>query len=192
MSAARVEQLKSLLARVQERRAAPRVSAVAVVSAPAPAHSVAEVRVRANTPEPTLQPPTTDARAVAKTVADLRQVSLAPEPLTAAAPPLELDDMQGMEPQSVAPVARKLESERTTARTANDLPATPVSEPELESLPPLPMPAPEAPLMAPSARVEAPLLARSEPVVRVVSSPRIEAPKNFGDLLEASLSLRPR
>jgi hypothetical protein len=29
-------------------------------------------------------------------------------------------------------------------------------------------------------------------VVRAVSAPRVEAPKSFGELLEASLALRPR
>jgi hypothetical protein len=50
----------------------------------------------------------------------------------------------------------------------------------------------EAPLTAPSARVEPLPLASSKPVVRAVSAPVVETPKTFGELLELSLSLRPR
>ena len=184
MSAAQVERLRSLLSRVQERRAAPRVRELASVPAPA---------------EPTA--PARSALGVANTMPDLRQVSVAsPEPVNEA--PLMLEEVQ----RSAAATHRP-ETARTSAPTANDLLPTPASaappaEPDaLETIPPLPAEAeleslppaaPEVPLSAPSARVEAPLLSRAEPVVRVVSSPRIEAPKSFGELLDLSLSLRPR
>lgn len=212
MSAARVEQLKTLLARVQERRAAPRlrVEVPMPVAVPSPAAVASPAAVPSSVETGAVareQPVDTSRAAVANTVLDLRQVPVTmPEPPSVAAP-LVLEDL----PLKAEPV-RKPETDRTTAPTVADLPpATPPApaivtrETQPESLPPvvpveatrpvrekIPEPAPEAPLTAPSARVEAPLLARTEPVVRVVSSPRIEAPKNFGDLLEASLSLRPR
>ncbi len=189
MSAARVEQLKGLLARVQERRAAPRLRV----------EPGAQAAARSATSGPEA-PSSADAasRAVAHTMLDLRQVPVSmPEPAQAVAP-LVLEDM----PSRLEPASRKSESPSTTASTVADLPVAPpppspvpvARELEPETLPPVALaePAAEVPLTAPTARVEAPLLARSEPVVRVVSSPRIEAPKNFGDLLEASLSLRPR
>ncbi len=198
MSAARVERLKSLLSRVQERRAAPRVRGLVAVPAPvaAPPEPVA--------PAPSSHEP---GLGVANTMQDLRQISVSsPEPVHEA--PLVLEGVQRGAPAPTPPAAHTAATARTTAPTANDLAPTPAArpaepellesipplsaEPELESLPPAAALQEEAPLSAPSARVEAPLLSRSEPVVRVVSSPRIEAPKSFGELLELSLSLRPR
>jgi hypothetical protein len=199
MSAVRVEKLKSLLSRVQERRAAPRLREVAASAPTVPQPS----------PEPVL--------GVANTMQDLRQVSASlPEPVKEA--PLVLEDVQLSAAEPIPLVTRKPESARSLTPAASAPPAAarpvetggPAREQELkrssdlfESVPPLAaatepaslppaQPAPEAPLIAPTARVEAPLLSRSEPVVRVVSSPRVEAPKSFGELLEASLSLRPR
>ncbi|MFT3923631.1 MAG: hypothetical protein QM778_13960 [Myxococcales bacterium] len=235
MSAARIEQLKSLLARVQERKAAPRLrplsTPVAVSSAAPAAVSVVPVNSEA---------------AVAKTIQDLRQVTVSlPEPPAPVAP-LTLDDVGPaafeaapavVQAAPVAPPASAGATARSKAPTADDLLPTPSAPPVTSPASVAPVPAPisvapvppsakepppapavkalerepsvetlvgtpepmfetaaavEAPLTAPSARVEAPLLSRAEPVMKVVSSPRIEAPKNFGDLLEASLSLRPR
>jgi hypothetical protein len=50
----------------------------------------------------------------------------------------------------------------------------------------------EAPLVAPSQTIEASPLAQGAAPARAVSAARIEAPKTFGELLERSLSLRPR
>jgi|GEM_PF-6108883 len=216
MSAARIEQLKSLLSRVQERRSQPRLRAAV---APAPVNVGLDAAV-----------------GVAKTIPDLRQVNVSmPEPPAAAAA-LTLDEMLESPTGLVQAPPPAAPSVRATAPTVEDLapaPAAPASaelapsvaaappapasvssiapspavaapEPELELAPSVETligtperifetaPAVEAPLTAPSARVEAPLLSRAEPVVKVVSSPRIEAPKSFGDLLDASLSLRPR
>jgi hypothetical protein len=45
---------------------------------------------------------------------------------------------------------------------------------------------------SPTARIEPQPAAAADSVVRVVAPPRVEAPKTFGELLETSLSLRPR
>jgi hypothetical protein len=240
MSAARIDQLKSLLARVQERRAAPRVRSLA------PVVPVAVPVVRARESNPSLapaaqpsvpavpvthKPPVTDASlGVAKTIQDLRQVSVSPpEPATPPVLDLALGDMFAAEaraPSQEASEAKHAPASEPAARspltraapTVNDLEALTASEPPsavtrgsegaLKPVPPFDpvfdsepptsatlVSAPELEaepilLTAPSARVEAPVLARSEPVVRMVSAPKVEAPKSFGDLLELSLSLR--
>lgn len=61
----------------------------------------------------------------------------------------------------------------------------PAAEARLQSEPP-------QPLSAPSQVVEAETLSSAVAPARAVSAPRIELPKSFCDLLELSLSLRPR
>lgn len=197
MSTARIEQLKSLLHRVQERREQPRLRAVG-----ASAERISgEVRVGEAEPLRLSEVMPTQTRAALPTPqlteAQVREAFTASAPsVLEALPPVVL----GVErPNAAAEAAQP----SRTAQTLSDIPALAVQasdDPEIttsfDSEPPtgasvIP-PATAELLTAPSQRVEAPLIAKGEPVARVVSAPRVDAPKNFGDLLEGSLSLRPR
>jgi hypothetical protein len=195
MSAARMNKLKALLGRVQERRAAPRLKAVP--AAPEPVVSLA--------PEPS------------STLPDVLRVT-APPPEAVTTPPPELvtmppaaaraEEVAAFLHSSAPPNASRGSEATRSAPTVEDLPPMPA----LDTLPPIPdfgeepegpvtePPPPAAPavalaepvLTAPSARIEPQPMAPAEPVVRVVAPPRVEAPKTFGELLEVSLALRPR
>jgi hypothetical protein len=194
MSAVRLEKLKGLLNRVQERRGQPRLSAVAPVpktqdaeangaallesaEVPTAAHEISPVL----RPEPPAKPVEVEREDVqrlahAPTLGNVPPaVAKAPEP---AAPPAVAKAAEPSAPPPVVPAEAK----------------APVVEEALPEVEPAAEVArvEEAPLTAPSARVEPLPMASSKPVVRAVSAPVVETPKTFGDLLELSLSLRPR
>lgn len=191
MSAVRLEKLKSLLSRVQERRAAPRLSAVAPVSKGQDAEAdgaalleSAEVPAAAHDVSPVLRPELPAKPVEAGRVSeDARRLAHAPTlgnmpPAPAAKPPAGAKRAEPAAAQPAMPVE---------AKAAADERALPAVEPAREVAR-----VEDAPLTAPSARVEAAPVASSKPVVRAVSAPAVETPKTFGDLLELSLSLRPR
>jgi hypothetical protein len=193
MSAARIQKLKSLLSRVQERRAEPRTAvrrgAIAAVLDPALQGSAPQAQ---------------------------QELRVVPPPAPAQ-PRVERSELpEALAPSSAPPGNRGSEQSRS-APTVEDLPALPpldalpaTPQPLTQSLEPAPIPAapaarkpeplpvvqpapePEPVVSAASARVEPSAPRAAEPVARAVSAPRVEAPRSFGDLLELSLSLRPR
>ena len=233
----RVQKLESLLARVRERREAPRLRTVSPALAPAQPSNQAVDRAPAM--------PITErfSRPVPATPLEDAMSELAPTPMartpTPAAPrtpvpsgELSLDDFELARPAPApaparapapAPAAEKKRVEPPAAKAPppddDDLfgdpfasrppPAAPIPVATPASPVPVPMPAPVAApvpqpvamptpapqpvqLGAPSARIAADPAAASAPVARAVSPVRTEAPNTFGELLERTLSLRPR
>ena len=172
MSAARVEKLRALLARVERRRAEP-----PLVSLPA-ARSVesANTNLGASAAEAPVAAPRTPPT----------QPSLPPAP--SSLPP----------PSSMPPPARD------AALRSPIPPPPPRSEPPAlrprgpsSTIPPLepgssPPRAPTEVLPAAPTRIAPSAPLPFDAAVRVASSPRIDTPKTFGELLELSLSLRPK
>lgn len=167
MSATQLEKLRALLARVEQRRAEPRL-----VSLPGgrPLESAnTNVGAQSALPEPELAP------------------RAAP---TLLEPPLAA-------PSSMPPPAPGADLPRSTPPAARSEPPPPRPRTSSSIVPPA-----EAPAAQPRAATEvlpaAPARIPPTPpvpfdsVVRVASSPRLDAPKSFGELLELSLSLRPK
>jgi hypothetical protein len=185
MSRNRVEKLNSLLQRVQQRRAEPRLVAVsggnpissantnlqqreaprALEVAPRPAANLLEALGSELTLDST--PPPVPAAAAVATPVERR-----PAPPAPAAP-----DTQPPAARSEPPAQLKTPTSTVPPPvTAADA----LQRATTEVLPPTPLrvaPSPPVPFDA---------------AVKVVSSPRIEQPKTFGELLEQSLALRPK
>ena len=190
----RIEKLKSLLARVEQRRAEPRLVAVSG------GHALSS----ANTNRATQSQPSLRARET--------PLELAPKPATTPA----------LAPPAMAPPAQPIE-EAFAPSTPSSIPPPSIHEAETKlrsSLPPpsrasqgpsstvppsaLPPPPQAASLDRPAARSTTEVLpaapsriAPSPPLpfdsaVRVTSSPRLDVAKTFGELLEQSLALRPK
>lgn len=185
----RVEKLKALLAKVEQRRAEPRLVAVA-------GHAVS-----ANT--------NVAAPAAAKQAAPLELAPRpAPAPVPAHSEPPSFDDVLAPPPSSIPPPSvheapTKVRSSLPPPNTA----ATPARAPQASgpssTVPPAATPA-ERPAArsttrsttdmlpaAPSRIAPSPALPFDSAVL-VTSSPRLDTPKTFGELLEQSLALRPK
>lgn len=189
MSAARIEHLKALLSRVQERREQPRLRSV---TAGQEDERVSEVVATARAARvPPIQPPLSiEPISILENVEQaLPPVVISSTPQPAAARETSVDDVARRAPtRSDMPKVVKEDSDDPEIETSfdsepptgpSDIPEALIDETPLE-------------LTAPSQVVTAPRLSQSTPVVQIVSAPRVEAPKNFGELLEASLALRPR
>ncbi|MDB4972497.1 MAG: hypothetical protein JWN48_838 [Myxococcaceae bacterium] len=180
----RIEKLKGLLARVEQRRAEPRLVAVSNAAQPSANTNVAAARARESplelAPRPALQP---SEQAIAPNAPS----SIPPPPVAAPA------DRAG------------LGSERPAARSSSIPPLgrTPLPPPPSSTVPPslatpafAPAPSEQRPAgelqPAQPVRISPLPVTASDSAVRVTSTPRIEAPKSFGELLEQSLALRPK
>jgi hypothetical protein len=171
MSQARVQKLHTLLARVQQRRNEPRLVPVGV-----------------------------SAQASANTNLSSRALELAkPIPEQPTLPPIE-EVIAPTTPSSVPPPASSIPP------VLPPLPAMrtplPPSKPSTSTVPPASheqlgrattevLPA-AAPTPATPVRVAPSPVLPFDSAVRVTSSPRMDAPKSFGELLEQSLALRPK
>jgi hypothetical protein len=230
----RVNKLEALLARVRERRDAPRLRSVAAAplhvptavekpleraaapiterlarpAAPTPledAMSELSPRPMAPTPVPSVRTPQPPASAEIS-LDDFEPVRpsrtpekkrVEPAPPVAKAPPPPVEDLFGdpfasrPPPAAPTPVAVPAPAPAPVPMPVAAPPApVPVAQPA-----PAPVPAPVAQpvqLSAPSARVAAEAPVASAPVAKAVSPVRTEAPNTFGELLERTLSLRPR
>lgn len=189
MSSARIDKLKGLLARVEQRRAQPRLRAVpspvaAAVAAPAAAASE-----------------DADADDFAKTDPPPALLLTEKKPAKPPASPLEdamalLDQSGPLDVQALAePIAMKPASDARPAEwpRAPEPPARPrPPEPEPPVAPLAAAPVEPSPLTAPTQSIEPSPLSAAVAPARVVSTVRVEAPRSFGELLELSLALRPR
>jgi hypothetical protein len=212
-SSARLEKLKSLLKRVEERRVKPRLHAVA---APRAAGRAAEEERFAAPPpaapepaRPAAKGPLEDAigdfgtdaldvRALAEPITTPKGVPRAPEPAAAREPeplvtyrpePLSMPAARPSLPTG-SPIAPVVPIQLATASTNVSSKVTlEFGVPRVE-LPPAPVPVGD--LAAPTQTIESAPLAGRAPPARVVSAARVETPKSFGELLELSLALRPR
>jgi len=178
----RVEKLKALLAKVERRRAEPRLVAVA-------GHAVS-----ANT--------NVAAPAVAKQVAPLELAPRpAPAPVPAYAEPPSFEDALSPPPSSIPPPS--VHEADTKVRSSLPPPNTAARVPQVagpsSTVPPAATPA-ERPAARSTTDVLPPAPSRIAPspvlpfdsAVLVTSSPRLDTPKTFGELLEQSLALRPK
>jgi hypothetical protein len=215
-SSVRLEKLKSLLKRVEERRAKPRLHAVAAPRAAAPAARTTEELFAAPPPaapepaRPAAKSPLEDAigdfgtdaldaraRALAEPITTPKGVPRAPEPVA----PREPEPLVTYRPEPVsmparpslptgAPIAPVVPLQIATASTNLSSKVTlEFGVPRIE-LPPAPVPVGDLP--GPTQTIEsAPLAGKASPA-RAVSAAHVETPKSFGELLELSLALRPR
>jgi hypothetical protein len=220
MSSARIDKLKTLLKRVEERRAQPRLHAVSARETSATVPDLA----RAEPPQ--AEPPRAAAPARAPSPAPLLESiepptmpPVAAEPARKAGPsitPLEsamaqLDDSGPLqlEPAPAAragglPAAEMLDEapvELTQPRRTPERAREPTIEFETAKVrvharelravgEPMAAP-PEAPVSGPSHTFEPTPLAQDAQPVRSVSAPRAEVPKTFGELLQQSPLARP-
>jgi hypothetical protein len=172
MSQSRIAKLEALLARVERRRAEPRLVPVGNVPGYATANnniaerpSMASMAERSQTmPAPRRAGPAMSAGLTGGIATPM------PAPVEAAITQLALDP---------------------PARRASSLPPPPEgSDSPRHPLTPPPGATPATPL-AP-VRIEPQPLAPLDSAVKVVSAARVDTPRTFGDLLSLSLSLRPR
>ncbi|MEY4514175.1 MAG: hypothetical protein RLZZ450_6297 [Pseudomonadota bacterium] len=177
----RVEKLKALLAKVERRRAEPRLVAVSG------GHSLSSANTNLAAP------------AVAKREAPL-ELARPPAPVQAQPESLSLESLapppSSIPPPSVHEAETKLRSSLPPPHTALRAPlaagpsstvppaATPIERPAARSTTEV-LPA------APTRIAPSPALPFDSAVV-VTSSPRLDTPKTFGELLEQSLALRPK
>ena len=181
----RVEKLKSLLARVEQRRAEPRLVAVSG------GHAVSSANTNLVTSsQPSLRPQT--------------PLELAPRPAAtpAQAPPAPtaLEEAFASSAPSSIPPPSIYEAE-TRQRSSLPPPTLPPLGPS-STVPPsgLQVAAAERPAARSATEVLPAAPSRIGPspalpfdsAVRVTSSPRLDVPKTFGELLEQSLALRPK
>jgi len=166
MSRERIAKLEALLARVERRRSEPRLVAVTrgaqVESANTNLGAPRQVRPSPSRPGPTSVPPPTSVAA----------------PLEAAMSQLAMDSAT-RRASSLPPVPPLGEVAQRLAT-----PAPPSIEPSLHT--------PTEVLPVAHVRISPLPPAPFDAAVKVVSSPRSEAPRSFGDLLTLSLSLRPK
>lgn len=177
---ARVQKLKALLERVQEKRRAPRVVAIRTPDDDLSSSLSSDDR-RSSLPSerpsrPSLSTPLEDAMAELSPASGVRPWGMEtpiPGALPAPTDELTLEDFAPPPPVRQAPKS-----------------AAPTAPPPAP--PPEPVHAPEPALSAPTARIEPEPVTTPESVVRAVSPHRTAKPKTFGDLIELTLSLRPR
>lgn len=187
MSEAAINKLHALLERVQQRRAEPRLVALPGASALASANTNLAYEDMARGSEvappgsarPTSPPGTPLEEEVARYATSSDSRDLEGRRSTSSIQPAVSLDTQAPAARSEPPAQLKTPTSTVPPPnhpSASDAP--PRTSTEL--LPPTParvVPAPALPFDA---------------AVKVVSSPRIELPKTFGELLDASLSLRPK
>jgi hypothetical protein len=188
MSQARIEKLNLLLARVQQRRAEPRLVSVPGLGGEQSARSENTNLASAAAPSariPSEPPPPTPFD---ESFAELTGPSSMPPPAHPAlaheaAPLAKIHSSIPAAPSELDALGpRSTPGSRAEPRPSTVPPAH-VSEPPL----PITADASVAPVrVAPSPSVP------FDSAVRVASSPRIDAAKSFGELLELSLSLRPK
>ena len=190
----RVEKLKALLAKVEQRRAEPRLVAVSGGAAVSSANTnlATPAAARREAPLELARPP-----APAK-------VPTQPEPPTfedSLAPPSSIP------PPSVHEAETKLRSSLPPPHVGARVPQAPTpsspgpraDEPRTSTIPPAQRPADrpaarsttEVLPATPSRIAPSPALPFDSAVL-VTSSPRLDTPKTFGELLEQSLALRPK
>jgi hypothetical protein len=230
MASARLDKLKSLLKRVEDRRAKPRLHAVAAPRpAAAPAAALADLEELSTTtqrvaapsiapeplrpaaaPEParpTAKGPLDDALDDFGTDAPLEVRALA-EPITAPRPeprPLLIDPPRELPEPAVTyrPEPISLPARPSMPTPGMLAPVVPLqvagastnvtSKDTLEfGIPRIELPVPKGELSGPTQTVEPAPLAAAAPPARAVSAARVEVARSFGELLELSLSLRPR
>lgn len=175
MSTARIQKLNALLARVREKRGEPRLLRIPGAGAQESANTNITEREgpmlvsTSAAPPPALRSEAPRAPAAVEPPPPRPTSSIQPAalleseaPEAKTEPPLQLKT-----PSSTVPPAAMPAVEPTARASTEVLPAAPVRV----------APAPAVPF---------------DSAVKVVSSPRIEAPKTFGELLELSLSLRPK
>jgi hypothetical protein len=208
-----VDQLRALLSRVEERKKGPRLRAVpaAVAATPAPANEVRSAERISALPDRKPAAPSPLENAIAG--------GLAPTPVPGTVKPasgeLVLDDFEPPQTAVSRAPAGTPRGGETAHRTAPTVPQTdPFAGDPFASVPPpapaakaAPAPAAPAPAAAkapapvaapapaptaPTARIAAPEPAVSAPVARAMTRARVETQRTFGELLDLSLSLRPR
>jgi hypothetical protein len=206
-----VDQLKALLSRVEERRNGPRLRAVppAVAATPAPANEVRHAERISALPE---RKPPAGPTPLEHAIAG----GLSPTPIPGMKKPssdeLVLDDFEPPQTAVARAPGGGPRGGETAHRTAPTMPQTDPFAGDPFASPPPPAPAPrpspaaapapaaKAPVAAapapaptaPTARIAAPEPAANVPVARAVTRARVETPRTFGELLDLSLSLRPR
>ena len=172
MSRARIEKLNTLLSRVRERRAEARLVQLPGASALTSANT--------NLAEPD-RPLLSEAPRPASSTDAQPEAAASPRRTSSIQP--AVTEADAVAQRSEPPVHLKTP---TSTVPPPSLPAEPASahdaaqRPSVEVIPPAPQ------RIAPSSALP------FDAAVKVVSSPRIEAPKTFGDLLEQSLALRPK
>jgi hypothetical protein len=170
----RIEKLKVLLARVEQRRAEPRLVAVSNASAlPSANTNVAGAR-------PLELAPSVRAAPAQEPIAPTAPSSIPPPPSTRSS--------------SLPPMTRTpLPPPPSTAASSSVPPAhssEPLSRAHTEVLPATQLPA--APPPTTPTRIAPTPVTAAEPAVFATSAARVEAPRTFGELLERSLALRPK
>jgi hypothetical protein len=185
----RVEKLKALLAKVEQRRAEPRLVAVAGGAALSTANT--NVASRREAPLELARPPA--------------PVAAAPEPLSfedslappSSIPPPSVHEAETKLRSSLPPPNVAARAPQTTGPSSTVPPAAP-ARPRSDEAPastPAERPAARSSTevlpATPSRIVPSPALP-FESAVAVTSSPRVDSPKSFGELLEQSLALRPK
>ncbi|MET0287099.1 MAG: hypothetical protein ABW352_21625 [Polyangiales bacterium] len=168
MSATQVQKLNALLTRVQQRRQEPRLVSVGVTAPSANTNLAA--------PALGLAKPELAALSIEEAIAPASPSSLPPAAPSSIPPPAA--------PSSIPPPAQRKPSSSTVPPSENAPHALGRARTEV-------LPAAEPPPTA-GVRVAASAALPFDSAVKVTSSPRIEAAKSFGDLLELSLALRPK
>jgi hypothetical protein len=165
MSATQVQKLNALLARVQQRRQEPRLVSVGV--------STPSANTNLAAPALGLARPELSAPSIEEAIAPSTPSSLPPAAPSSIPPPPAA-------PSSIPPPSQRKPSSSTVPPSEN-----------LGRAPTEILPAAEPPASA-GVRVAAAPAQPFDSAVKVTSSPRVEAAKSFGDLLELSLALRPK
>ena len=172
MSRAQIDKLNTLLSRVRERRAEARLVQLPGASTLSSANT--------NLAQPQ-RPPLSEARP--GSAAEPQPEAGAPSRRTSSIQPA-ISDADAAAQRSEPPVQLKTP---TSTVPPPSMPTEPASMPDaaaqrgsVEAAPPAPQ------RIAPSSALP------FDAAVKVVSAPRIEAPKTFGELLELSLALRPK
>jgi hypothetical protein len=200
----RIDKLKTLLARVEQRRAEPRLVAVSG------GHAVSSANTNLATPQPTLraQTPLELAPRPAATPALVPPAPTPPAPTSPAPTPSVPASFEeafaSSAPSSIPPPS----FHEAQSRQLSSLPPPPTLPPSGPSstVPPSALPTGTQARSAdrPAARSTTEVLPAApsrigpspalpfDSAVRVTSSPRLDVPKTFGELLEQSLALRPK
>lgn len=178
----RIEKLKVLLARVEQRRAEPRLIAVSNAGA-LPSANTNVAAARALELAPTARSRPEEPRA--STPAPLQE-AFAPTAPSSIPPPPPSTRSSSLPPMTRTPLppppsAAHSSSNSSVPPASNE----PLSRANTEVLPAAQVPA------APTRIAPTPVTS-TEPAVVATSAARIEAPKTFGELLERSLALRPK
>jgi hypothetical protein len=176
----KLDKLKVLLARVEQRRTEPRLVAVSNASALASAN--------------------TNVAAQATAQAKIATLELAPKPALA---PIE-EAFAPSAPSSIPPPPPVGERPSRQSSLPPVTSALSTVQPPSSTVPPSMLPAPQLAPPEPIGRASTEVLpataipivpsapAPFDSAVRVTSPARIDAPKTFGELLEQSLALRPK